>query len=468
MIAKMPRNNIVIKTISVLFIAFFVLALMLLSYIGHQEAKFAGKIYPNVYIDNINIGKKTKEEALKYYKKTNSELKKTKIKILYKDAPIATLSGRMLNLHSDADEVLERAYLVGRTSKPASALYQKTALFLNIGRFVFHTNIKYNEAELNEFISLTEGHYNKPAKDALFKFENGKVVSFRQEEKGLKIQSDKLLADITRGLAGLKTRIKDRTVVLESKVINPEITLAKSNDFGIEELVGEGQSDFSGSIPGRIHNITLSASQFNGVLIPKDKVISFNEIVGDISANTGYQQAYIIKSGRTVLGDGGGVCQTSTTLFRAALNAGLPIAERWAHAYRVGYYENDMKPGFDATVYNPTNDLKMKNNTPGSLLIQTEIVGNILYFRLYGKRDDRKVYISQATLWDVAPPPEPKHEDDPTMKKGQIKQVDWAAYGGKAKFDYRVTSSNPEINFEKTFYSAFRPWQAVFLRGTAD
>jgi vancomycin resistance protein YoaR len=76
-------------------------------------------------------------------------------------------------------------------------------------------------------------------------------------------------------------------------------------------------------------------------------------------------------AGKTVLGDGGGICQVSTTLFRAALNSGLPISEYHAHAYRVGYYENDAKPGLDATVFGPTVDFKFINNTPASILIQT-------------------------------------------------------------------------------------------------
>jgi vancomycin resistance protein YoaR len=91
--------------------------------------------------------------------------------------------------------------------------------------------------------------------------------------------------------------------------------LAQTNNFGIEELIGVGTSNFTHSAPERVYNVTLATSKFNGVLIPKGAVISFNDLVGDISSLTGYKQAYVIKNGRTVLGDGGGVCQVSTTLF---------------------------------------------------------------------------------------------------------------------------------------------------------
>jgi vancomycin resistance protein YoaR len=267
----------------------------------------------------------------------------------------------------------------------------------------------------------------------------------------------------------LKEKPKKITLIIKSKIIESEITLAKANSFGIEELISEGKSDFSHSISERIHNIILASSKFNGVLIPKDKIFSFNETIGDISSLTGYKPAYIIKEGKTVLGDGGGVCQVSTTLFRAALNAGLPIIERHAHAYRVYYYENDSKPGFDATVFAPSVDLKIKNDTPAYILIQTQVDknNNLLYFYLYGKRDNRIVEISPVKVWDIIPPPSPLYQEDPTLKKGIVKQIDFAAWGAKANFHYKVTKDD-QILFEKDFFSSYKPWRAIYLVGVGE
>lgn len=468
MISEKPENKSIIKAILLTVLLLLISSTAIANYVSQKERDLVDKIYPNVYLDKLDIGGKTKKEAIVSYKKINNNLSKLKIKILYDKQIIATFSAATINVQSDAPEIVDRAFLVGRIPRTSSRIYQKLATIFGLVRYDFYTGIKYDKSKIDEFIMHAEDAYNKPARDALFKFENGLVISFRQEEKGLKLKTDKLTRDIDKSIKNLLGKIEDKEIVLESDTINPEITLANSNDFGIEELIGEGKSDFSGSIPNRIHNVKFSASKFNGILVPKDKVFSFNDTVGDISALTGYEQAYIIKNGRTVLGDGGGVCQTSTTLFRAALNTGLPIVERWAHAYRVGYYENDSKPGFDATVYSPTNDLKIKNNTPASILIQTEIVDNILYFRIYGKRDDRRVEISPVAVYDFAPAPEPKYEDDPTLKKGITKQVDFAASGAKASFNYKVISKNPDINFEKKFFSSYRPWQAIFLVGQAD
>ena len=146
-------------------------------------------------------------------------------------------------------------------------------------------------------------------------------------------------------------------ILIPAKEANPDYDTADVNDLGIRELIGRGTSKYAGSIASRIHNISVGTSSFDGALVEPGEVFSFNNTVGDVSTYTGYKQSYIIKDGQTVLGDGGGLCQVSTTLFRAAMDAGLPIVERRSHSYRVGYYEQDAKPGLDATVYSPTTDL---------------------------------------------------------------------------------------------------------------
>lgn len=434
-----------------------------------KERQIENRIYPNVYLDGKNFGNKNKEEVISYYQKKSANLNKTSFTVIFKQESIATFSAQTLSLKYDGKTAAERAFLIGRSSNFPSRYYQKLVSLFDLQRFDFKSQIEYDDSDLKDFLTLSEEKYNLPAKNALFKFENGKVIDFRKETEGLRINADEFIKEFDKTIESLKLNNVDQKVILNSEIIKPEIRLSDINEYGIEEFIAEGKSNFTHSIPQRIHNLTLAASKFNGVLIPKGKEFSFNDAVGDISSLTGYQPAYVIKDGKTVLGDGGGVCQVSTTLFRAALNAGLPIIERNAHAYRVSYYENDSRPGFDATVYAPSVDLKIKNDTPGYILIETEIdkENNLLYFKLFGKKDGRRAEISQATVYDVVPPLEPKYQDDPTLKKGVVKQVDFPAWGSKAFFTYKVFQGDKLVTDNK-FFSNFRPWAAVYLVGTAD
>lgn len=324
----------------------------------------------------------------------------------------------------------------------------------------------YDLTQITDYLeNLAEG-INKPPANAAFDFEDGRVVNFVPATYGLGVEIESNVNSFVTSLSQLEADIDIEPLVLKVTQVPPEIDTSDVNNLGIKELLGRGYSTYRGSIPGRIHNVALTASKLNGVLIPPGEVFSFNQTVGEISRATGYQSAYIISGGRTILGDGGGVCQDSTTLFRAVLDAGLPIIERKAHSYRVSYYEQTDKPGFDATVFSPTVDLKFKNDTPGHILIQAKADSDnvTLVIELYGTDDGRVSEITNYRQWDAVPAPPPLYQDDPSLGPGQVKQIDWASPGLKVKFDYIVTRDN-ETLIEDTFYSNYRPWQAVYLRG---
>lgn len=451
------------------FVAIAASAATLAGYIYYMEQRLDNRLYPNITIDNVPVGRKTRSEVLALFREREDRVKKAVLSVVYESTPVATFSGSLLGLQTNMNEIYDKAYLVGRSSNAPSRLMQKILTLLGLHQFPFSSHVQYNKQYVTDTLSQFEDSYNRPAKNALFKFENDRVTSFAKEELGNRVLITELMQNIDQSVKSLKYQQQDFSFTLKQEPVQPEITLSKANGFGIEEEIGMGMSNYTHSIPTRIHNVLLAASKFNGVLIPKGETFSFDNTIGDISAQTGYQPAYIIKDGKTVLGDGGGVCQVSTTLFRAALAAGLPIVEQHPHAYRVSYYENDSKPGLDATVFAPYVDLKIKNDTDAAILIQTSADEDnmLLYFRLYGKKDGRNIEMSTPTLYDVGPPPDPLYQDDPTLKRGEVKQVDFAAWGGKTSFHYKVTRGDA-ILFEKQFNAVYRPWQAVFLVGTQD
>lgn len=373
---------------------------------------------------------------------------------------------------------------IENTRQRAEKFLGKKLIFTDNG-----THWQLEEKELIQFLSFTNGFdqdkiaswsanlattINRPPQDATFQFINGQVIEFQPAKEGKTLNQERTIDLIAKNLMAFEATLtngqadqEEITAKLPIVITPPVIKTAAVNNLGINELIGRGISYFRGSIISRIHNIKLASSRINGLLIAPNEVFSFNQALGEVDKSTGYQEAYIIKEGRTVLGDGGGVCQVSTTLFRATLNAGLPIIERQAHAYRVAYYEQNSPVGLDATVFNPTADLKFKNDTPAHILIQTKVnlKNSSLVFDLYGTHDGRVVTLSKPRIWDQIPPPPDLYQDDPTLPVGTIKQIDWKAWGAKVAFDYKVIH-NGEVLQDRTFYSSYRPWQAVFFRGT--
>ncbi len=320
-----------------------------------------------------------------------------------------------------------------------------------------------DEKSLENVAEDKQAFFNSPPENALFEFKNGRVIAFKPSKPGFQTNLEALKEDL-RNVFSQGTLPSKIIIPIKGRYIQPKITTKDTNSYGIKELVGQGDSWFWHSSAGRVHNVKLAASRLNGILVAPGEVFSFNQALGNVSAATGYRQSYVIREGKTILDDGGGVCQVSTTLFRAVLKAGLPIIERHAHSYRVGYYEEHSPPGFDATVFAPHVDLKFKNDLPSYLLIQTKVDHRYhLIFSLYGTKDGRQVTISSPRIWDQTPPPPPSYQDDPTLPLGTVKQVEWPAWGAKVAFDWRVIKDG-KILHQQTFLSVYKPWRAVYLR----
>jgi vancomycin resistance protein YoaR len=298
---------------------------------------------------------------------------------------------------------------------------------------------------------------NKP-RARVTKFENDKVLEFNINQEGSVLDEARFRKDFRSKLfAG------ERSLDLPSIKIGSNFS---KESYGITNLLGVGRSKFVGSITSRVHNLNLAAEKINGTLVAPGEEFSFLNTVGPISSTTGFQTAYVISQGRTVLGEGGGVCQTSTTLFRAILNSGLPITARYPHAYRVGYYEQDAKPGFDASVYFPSLDLKFKNDTDRYVLIQAEVdkKNYEMVFYLFGTKDGRQVSITDPQLFGYIPTPAPEYVEDSSLKPGQVKQIDFPASGITSTFERTVTKNGEEL-YKDSFRSTYSPWKAIYLKG---
>jgi vancomycin resistance protein YoaR len=233
--------------------------------------------------------------------------------------------------------------------------------------------------------------------------------------------------------------------------------------MGIRELVVGETTYFAGSSGERMRNIAVAAAKFEGVVIPPGGIFSFNQYVEDVSAANGFEDSLIIWGDRTAVGIGGGVCQVSTSIFRSAYAAGLPIVERYNHGYVVSWYG---EPGLDATIFTPTVDFRFRNDTGAYLLMEPVMNADAgtLTINLYGTKPNRQVIISEPVKKDIQPPPPALYTVDTSLAPGQIKQVDWQQQGMTVEVT-RTIIENGETRSE-TLVSKYQPWRAVYLVGS--
>jgi vancomycin resistance protein YoaR len=264
-----------------------------------------------------------------------------------------------------------------------------------------------------------------------------------------------------------------REITLPIQLLDPQVTPENLATLGLTEVVGEGVSSFAGSASYRITNIAAGAARMDGVLIAPDEEFSFNAQLGAVDASNGFVQGYAVIGNRTQLEWGGGVCQDSTTLFRAAFWAGLPITERHAHPFYISWYDayafpNQAGPGLDAAIFTGVQDLRFVNDTGSWLLIDAVVdqANQVLTMRLYGTKPNRSVALRGPIIDNIIPPPAaPVYIDDPTLPAGTVTQTDVARRGMEIAV-YRIITDNGTPREPELFYTRFKAWPDVFVRGT--
>ncbi len=266
--------------------------------------------------------------------------------------------------------------------------------------------IRADKEKVKNYLSSLAPQINSEPVNAQLTIKNNKVDIFSLSRDGVTLMIDTSVEEIEKSIFSYQNYLdKNRnlgeiTVELTVSKTQPEVTIESIDNLGITALLGTGESNFYGSPKNRRHNIAVGASKFDGVLVGPDEEFSFNKVLGKVGPRTGYLPELVIKKNKTVPEYGGGLCQVSTTAFRAAYNSGLKITERRPHAYPVRYYNPQ---GTDATIYPPHPDLRFLNDTPAYLLIQTKIKGNILTFEFYGADDGREVKIDGPYVYDKKP-----------------------------------------------------------------
>lgn len=261
---------------------------------------------------------------------------------------------------------------------------------------------------------------------------------------------------ITTSLPNTNTSLNEEVtpinITVEVTREEPTVTNETIGQYNIHDLVGFSKTSFKGSTTDRIKNINAGAVKLNGRLIAPGEEFSTVDAIGYVTEEAGYVKEFVIKDNKSVKELGGGLCQIATTLFRLALNTGLPITERVSHRYVVGYYG----AGLDATIYGPHPDLRFLNDTGHYLLLQSRVSGTDLILELYGKNDGREVSISESVLSNRIPAPSTKYVSTTDLPPYTEKCSETPRDGVTANVTYRVALPNGGIR-EQIFNSVYQP-----------
>ncbi|XID90973.1 VanW family protein [Paenibacillaceae bacterium WGS1546] len=229
------------------------------------------------------------------------------------------------------------------------------------------------------------------------------IVVYTAEKMGRRIDLSPVIEEIRSLMpSALTDRADDALRLVRARIVEtpPDITLARLKEEGLERKISEFSTSFKTSAEGRSHNIEAAAMALNDTLLQPGEVFEYSKIVAKAEEEYGYKEAPVILHGKLVPGIGGGICQVSSTLYNAALLAGLEIVERRNHSLPVNY----LPRGLDATYADGYVNFKFRNSTGRQLLIRTVVKDKTVTVKLFGTMDERESYRTETAELKVNPP----------------------------------------------------------------
>lgn len=245
--------------------------------------------------------------------------------------------------------------------------------------------------------------------------------------------------------------------ILTPKVIVPEMTAADLQQ--IDGKLAEFSTYYTG-IRNRRDNIVLAARRIDGTLLKAGEIFSYNKVVGPRDSAAGFKEAPQYVHGKHVMGEGGGICQVSSTLFNAALLASLKIVQRQNHSMPVGY----LRHGRDATASYGSIDMQFQNDTAAPIFIRSSTSGGLLHFTLWGKRiPGREVSLVKGKEVNLGSPVET--HPDPHLAAGR-RIVEERGSPGISVTWTRIIKDNGQVVKREAFRSHYTAFPTIVAVGT--
>ena len=430
-----------------------------------RRAMFTDRIYPGTYIDNVQVDGMTREEAIRAVSAVHEDNGRAFDITVSVGNESWHVNSERVPVSRNTEEIVERAWANGRSNSASlgaadATPFQERVRVLservdqgNPQPATFATKQDYDHEALR---NLTDGIVNYVNRDPVnsmvksFDF-NTKTFTFTDDKPGAKLDPDDLYTQMTDLLDAGVTQKEVR--VVPEKIIAEVTKTELMNSFGLISAYTTQTTNNN----NRNNNIQLSAQAINGVTVLPGEIFSFNGATGERTAAKGYKEAPAIAGGQSKDEVGGGVCQTSSTLFNAVARADLEIIERNPHAWPSSYIEK----GFDATVNWPGLDFKFRNNTEWPIFIVAGYSKRQITVNIYGMSLGAGVKIDlESELVRTIPQPEGiNYVVNPALAPGESKKTISGRKG------YEVTTwkvwynGNREVKREILFKTTYKAYQ---------
>lgn len=449
---KINKNTIITAAVIIVLIIIGIIGYVFS--INKKVAAWENKIYPEINVYGVNIGGLNKEEAIALLEeKLPSIIMDKKLKVLVADKSIE-LSYETLKPTYDGEAIVEEALAYGKNKgvlAKNSLLKGKKAIELNV-------KIDFDEEALIAFENQVLAEVNIEPENASININSGNI-SIIKEESGKTIDKDELHNKLVESINENTSNEQELTFELKDQ----EATIKSTDLEKITGKISEFSTHYNNTGDGRVRNMEIAAGIISGTIVMPGEEFSYNALIGDTTPDKGYEKANTYVGNKVVPDYGGGICQVSTTLYRAVMRANIRSTERMNHSLTVSYSE----PGLDATVANGVVDYKFVNTYDFPIYIDGYVSGGVVNFSIYGNVEamGNKTYELVNEIHEKYEPKK-KYEEDSTMEEGVEKVVSYGMPGYKAS-SYQVTYENGvEVNREFIATDIYMTTDTVVKKGT--
>lgn len=317
------------------------------------------------------------------------------------------------------------------------------------------------ESEVEKQVASMKARWNKAAKNGSISGYDASSdsFSFSGEATGIAIDEEKLTADIQQALTAKQF---DKAISVSANEVQPEFSVATAKQK--YKIIGTYTTNTT-SNSKRNTNIRLAAQALNGTIVGPGQEVSFNDTVGQRTEAKGYQGAAAYNNGEVVQEIGGGVCQVSTTMYNAALKAGMKISMRRSHTFEPSY----VTPGMDATVSWGGPDFRFINTSSAAIGIKASYSNQTVTVSIYGipVLDDGVTYSLESTKVETFDLPEPQYEEDQTLQPGQEVVKSKGTQGSRWQVKLVVKKDGQVVSSEVDHTATYKGHNPVIRRNTS-